>query len=162
MVRDQKRSGASGESAEEGAGSPLVSGAVSAAVALAGWVGTDATSGWLRIVLGLATLPALAYAVYTLGLVVGFLAVKRVIDAIVGDPLAAVRSLFVWILMPTLVASWALWAWLAGFDASQWAWTGASLGAGTLILLLVLLPRRRGSVSVASRSGSARPRGKRR
>jgi hypothetical protein len=131
-----------GDSEAGGTHSPVVSGVVAGAIALVGWIGTDSTSGWLRIVLGLVTVIALAYAVYTLGLVVCFLAVKQVIDQRAGGSLSGPQKLLVWILIPIVTITWALWAWLAGFDASQWARTGASLGAGTLILLMVLRPSR--------------------
>jgi hypothetical protein len=115
----------------------VAAGAVVGAVGLAGWVGAEATHGWLRVVLGIVSLIALAYAVFTLGLVGAFLVMRWVVD---GDGRLAgtvQRAWFVWILVPILVVSWALWGWLAGYDASQWAWTGASLAGGAVVLVLL-------------------------
>lgn len=122
----------------DGTGSPVASGAVAGAVGLAAWIGADATGGWLRIAGGVVAVITLAYAVYTLGLVVCFLAVKQVMDAPADSRLSTLQRLLVWVLVPLLTVTWALWAWLAGFDAAQWEWTGASLGAGTAIAFLVL------------------------
>ena len=133
---DRGRSGGLAERAE-GEGSPVVAGAAVGTVGLAGLVGARATSGWLQVVLGLVTLVALAYAVFTLGLVAAFLVMKWVVD---GDGRLAGtvrRGWFVWILVPILLVSWALSGWLGGYDASQWAWTGASVAGGTVVLVLL-------------------------
>ena len=122
----------------------MVAGAVVGAVGLVGWVGTRATSGWLQVVLGLVTLAALAYAVFTLGLVAAFVVMKWVVDGDGRLASAVRRAWFVWILVPVLLVSWALWGWLAGYDASQWDWTASSVGVGVLVLMLlgVLFGRR--------------------
>ena len=133
---DRGRSGGLEERAE-GEGSPVVAGAAVGTVGLAGLVGARATSGWLQVVLGLVTLVALAYAVFTLGLVAAFLVMKWVVDGDGRLAGAVRRAWFVWVLVPILAVSWALWGWLAEYDASQWAWTGASLAGGTVVLVLL-------------------------
>jgi len=157
-MADRGRSGGLEERAE-GEGSPVVAGAVVGAVGVAGWVGAEATSGWLQVVLGLVAVVALAYAVFTLGLVAAFLVMKWVVD---GDGRLAGtvrRGWFVWILVPILVVSWVLWGWLAGYDASQWVWTGASLAGGTVVLgVLGLLLGTRDLGSSVGRRGAARKR----
>lgn len=132
-----KDRGGSGGLEEHHEGSPVVAGAVVGAVGLACWVGAEATSGWLRVALGLVAVVALAYAVFTLGLVAAFLVMKWVVD---GDGRLAGRvrrAWYVWILVPILLVGWAVWGWLAGYDASQWAWTGASVGIGLVVLALL-------------------------
>jgi len=115
----------------------VVAGAAVGTVGLAGLVGARATSGWLQVVLGLVTLAALAYAVFTLGLVAAVLAMQWVVDGDGRLAGAVRRAWFVWVLVPILVVGWALWGWLAEYDASQWAWTGASLAGGTVVLVLL-------------------------
>jgi hypothetical protein len=115
----------------------VISGCLALAVAAGGWVATGATSGALRIVCGLVTLVAGGYVVYLLGVLLLFAVAVRFFDRGGGEGLRI--PWFVWTLIPVVVFSWAVWSWLAGYDAEQWLWTGVSMAvfSGGLVLAFV-------------------------
>jgi hypothetical protein len=81
--------------------------------------------------------------VYLFGLLLMFVVVRRFFEhggpGGVGDRI----PWSVWVLIPALVVSWALWAWLAGYDAEQWWWTGISVTVASVVIVLALVRRRR-------------------
>jgi Na+/melibiose symporter-like transporter len=48
---------------------------------------------------------------------------------------------FVWVVIPVLVVSWALWSWLAGYDAEQWLWTATSMAVFSVGIVLAFFRR---------------------
>jgi hypothetical protein len=132
------------ESAEAAGGwGPVVTGCVALAVAAGGWVATGATSGVLRIVCGLLTLVAGGYAVYLFGLLLMFVVVRRFFERGGPEGVSGRIPWSVWVLTPTLVVSWALWAWLAGYDSEQWLWTGISVAMTSVVIVLAFIRPRR-------------------
>jgi hypothetical protein len=117
----------------------VITGCAALAIAAGGWVATGRTSGVLRILWGLATLVAGAYVIYLVGLLVVFVVVKRFFDRGAGE--GARIPWFVWVLIPVVVVSWALWSWLAGYDAEQWLWTGSSMAVFSVGLAIAFARR---------------------
>lgn len=127
----------------------VVTGCVALALAVGGWVATGATTGVLRVVCGLVTLVAGGYALYLLGLLLLFVVVSRVIDRVGRGGPEGIRDRvpwFVWVVTAVLVASWALWSWLAGYDGAQWWWSGIPVAAASVAIVLAFLRRRRDPV----------------
>ena len=127
----------------------MITGCAALAVAGGGWVATGATSGVLRIVCELVTLAAGGYAAYLLGMLLMFVVISRIIDSLGRGGPEGVRDRipwFVWVLSAVLVVSWALWAWLAGYDAEQWWWTGISVAVASVAIVLAFVRRRRDPV----------------
>jgi hypothetical protein len=117
----------------------VVTGCVALAIAVGGWVATGKTSGVLRIVCGLATLAAGGYVVYLLGLLLMMVVVIRFFDRGMAED--ARIPWFVWVVIPVLVVSWALWSWLAGYDAEQWLWTATSMAVFSVGIVLAFFRR---------------------
>lgn len=138
---DDLNDGPDGEPESNGSlSSPVAAAAVATALSVAGWIATNATDGWLRIVVGVATVAALGYALYVAAVLVLWFVLDRAVDSVVRPRREGILTRlpwFVWMAIPLLIGGWALWAWLAGYDAAQWLWTGVALA---LVLLVVVAP----------------------
>jgi hypothetical protein len=126
--------------------SPITAAAVALALSVAGWMAVDATAGLLRIVFAVVTLVALVCALYLAAILVFWFTLSRTIDSIGRPrPESVLTRLpgFVWMTIPVLIGGWALQAWLWGFDATQWLWTGVSVAAAAGIVAAAYFRRRR-------------------
>jgi hypothetical protein len=90
------------------------------------------------------------YALYTIGVLVIWFGLGRIVNNITQpkrpSPTAGDRlPWFVWIGLPAFSGTWALSAWLSGYDEAEWLWSGASVIAATVVVLAVYLRGRSGS-----------------
>jgi hypothetical protein len=133
-----------------------------AALVLAGGVayGASKVAGFWHVALVMLAVLLVAIAVYLVGIFVLFVLFVRMINGFVRprpEGLSDRWPLWVWICVPALVIGWALNAALSGFDASQWLWTGVSVVAGVVALLVI--PWRRRRAPVPDRPDGPRHRG---
>ena len=125
--------------ADETAG-VVVSVAVCTAAAVGARVLTGSTSGWLGGLCELVLVLAggfLAYLMFVFGL---YAVVVRMIDRHASQRPVGVRDrvrVTGVLVGGAVVASWALTAWLSGYDATQWRWSGGSVLTAVVILAIV-------------------------
>jgi hypothetical protein len=136
---------------EGGSLDPVVTtAAVCSAVAVVAGVTSDATSGVPHVIFGVLMVVTGLYALYTIGVLVIWFGLNRMINNIV-QPKRTSRTVvdrfpwFVWVGVPLLIGAWALSAWLSGYDNAEWLWSGTSVVAASVVVLAVYFRRRTGS-----------------
>lgn len=120
-----------------------------AAVAVVSGVTSDATRGVLRVAFGIVMVVTGLYALYTIGVLAIWSVLNRIVNNITKpkrpSPTVVDRlPWFVWVGIPAFSGAWALSAWLSGYDAAEWLWSGASVAAASAVVLAVYFRRRSG------------------
>jgi hypothetical protein len=130
------------EDAELEDGNPILLGCFAAALAVGGWVATDATHGLLRIVCGVVTVAATGVAIYLFVLLVITVVGGRAMDSFARgrlNPTTKRIMSFIWIaVVPVLCIGWAVTRLLSGYDADEWLWSGAAVAAASAVILLAV------------------------